>query len=185
MSHIMQLHKPHFIRDVLLIAFSIALAVVIAENDLIEKIAVGNFVPAEAFIAGFFFTSLLTITPAGVAFVELAQSASMFQLAAWGAAGAALGDVLLFLFVRDAVSDDVARLFRGPLNKKVKAIFKSPFLSWAVPVCGALVIASPLPDEFGIAMLGLSKSDLRFFIPISYAMNFLGIFLIAWSVQAL
>ena len=185
MSRITQLHKPHFGRDLLIIALSISFAVFIAQEDLITRlVSVTGFVPIEAFVAGFFFTSLLTITPAGVAFAEMAQVAGAVQLALWGAAGAVIGDLVLFLFVRDAISDDVMALLRGSWMRKVKALFKSPFLSWAVPVAGALVIASPLPDEVGLAMLGLSKTDLRFLIPISYAMNFLGILLIGLAVRA-
>ena len=157
----------------------------IARSDIIPALLVTGLLPIEAFIVGFFFTSLLTIAPAGVAFAEMAQSVPTIQLAAWGAAGAVLGDLILFYFVRDALSDDLMPLLRGPWLRKLKALFKSPMLAWAVPVAGALIIASPLPDEVGIAMLGLSKTDLRFLIPISYAMNFLGILLVGWSVQAL
>ena len=185
MSRITQLHKPHFGRDILIIAASISFAVFLAQHDIIPMLmAKVGYLPIEAFVAGFFFTSLLTITPAGVAFADIMTTSPLVQTAAWGAAGAVVGDLILFLFVRDAVSNDIAQLFRGSWMKKAKAIFKTPLLSWAVPVMGALVIASPLPDEVGLAMLGLSKTDLRFLIPISYAMNFLGIFLIGLAVSA-
>lgn len=185
MTRITELHKPHFGRDILIIAASITFAVYLAQEDIIPYLmSLVGFLPLEAFAAGFFFTSLLTITPAGVAFAEMAQVTPILPLAAWGAAGAVVGDLVLFLFVRDAVSDDVARLLRGPLLSKAKVLFRTPFLSWAVPIMGALVIASPLPDEVGLAMLGLSKTDLRFLIPVSYAMNFLGIFLIGLAVGA-
>jgi hypothetical protein len=183
---ITQLHRPHFGRDVLLIAASVSFAVFLAQHDLIERfMSLIGSVPVEALVTGFFFTSLLTITPAGVAFAEMAHTVPTFQLAAWGAAGAVVGDLVLFLFVRDALSDDIMAMLRGSWVRKLKALFKSPFLSWAVPLAGALIIASPLPDEVGLAMLGLSKTDLRFLIPVSYAMNFIGILLVAWSVQAL
>lgn len=182
----MHLHKPHFGRDILIIATSISLAVFLAQTDAIPRfMALIGSVPLEAIITGFFFTSLLTITPAGVAFAEMAHTVPTLQLAAWGAAGAVVGDLVLFLFVRDALSDDIMSMLRGSWVRKLKALFRTPLLSWAVPVAGALVIASPLPDEVGLAMLGLSKTDLRFLIPVSYAMNFLGILLVAWSVQSL
>lgn len=149
------------------------------------KLLVFGFVPLEAFIAGIFFTSLLTIAPAGVAFAEMAIVVPPMQLASWGAAGAVVGDLLLFIFVRDVISADLVVLLRGRWSRKLYALFhKSPFFSWAIPVAGALVIASPLPDEVGIAMLGLSKADIRFLVPISFAMNFLGIFLIGYAVGA-
>lgn len=182
----MRLRTPHFGRDILIIAASISLAVILAQTDAIPRFMVSlESIPLEAIITGFFFTSLLTIAPAGVAFAEMAHTVPAVQLAAWGAAGAVAGDLVLFFFVRDALSDDIMMMLRGPWLRKLKALFKSPFLSWAVPVAGALVIASPLPDEVGLAMLGLSKTDVRFLIPVSYAMNFLGILLISWSVASL
>ena len=186
MARIRQLQKPHFGRDILIIAASISFAVYLAQHDVIARFMdLIGFVPLEAAIAGFFFTSLLTITPAGVTFAEMAHVVPPLQLAAWGALGAVIGDLVLFFFVRDALSQDLMTMLRGSWLRKAKALCKTPFLSWAIPVAGAMIIASPLPDEVGLAMLGLSKADLRFLIPISYAMNFLGIFIIGWSVQAL
>lgn len=186
MARVVQLHKPHLARDLLIIAVSISSAVYLAQNHVIAGMLSGDgFVTVEAFVAGVFFTSLLTIAPAGVALADMMQFSSPVQVALWGAAGAVVGDLLLFFFVRDVVSRDLIMLLRGPWLHKLRVLFRTPFLAWAVPVAGALVIASPLPDEIGIAMLGLSRTDLRFLIPISYAMNFLGILLLASAVQAL
>lgn len=178
--------RSHVGRDILILAASISFAVFLAQTDVIPRLmAATGFVPLEAFFAGFFFTSLLTLAPAGVAFAEMASTVPALQLAGWGAVGAVAGDLVLFLFVRDALSEDIMMMLRGSWVRKAKALFKSPFLSWAVPVAGAIVIASPLPDEVGLAMLGLSKTDLRFLIPVSYSMNFFGILLVAWAAQAL
>jgi hypothetical protein len=176
--------SPFIVRDLYIVAGSIALAVYLVRSDAIGMILASGFAPFEAFVAGFFFTSLLTIAPSGVALAEMMQVASISQVAFWGAAGAVLGDLVLYFFVRDAISEDAIALLRGHWLKKLKALTHTPFLSWAIPVMGALVIALPLPDEIGIAMLGLSKTDLRFLIPVSFAMNFLGIFLLGLAVSA-
>lgn len=178
-------HHAHFARDGLIIAVSIVGAYLLAESHIIERLITDGYVPLQALIVGFFFTSLLTIAPAGVAFAEMGQTIDPVTLSLWGAAGAVVGDLLLFFFIRDSLSEDMLMLLRGSWGRKITALFHTPYLSWAIPLCGALVIASPLPDELGIAMLGLSKTDLRFLIPISYAMNFLGIFLVTWSAHAL
>ncbi len=183
MKRVKDLARPRFGRDILIIAASISFAVYLAQEDIVQHLLVmSGFLPVEAFIAGFFFTSLLTLAPATVAFVEMAQVAPLVQMAAWGAAGAVVGDVVLFLVVRDYISEDLMRLLRGSWGRKTRALFRTPLLSWAVPVMGAIAIASPLPDEVGIAMLGLSKTDLRFLIPVSYLMNFLGILFVGWAV---
>ena len=53
-----------------------------------------------------------------------------------------------------------------------------------MPLTGAIIIASPLPDELGLAMMGLSRVPIAAFIPISYTMNFLGILLIEFIAGA-
>mgnify|MGYP003393241909 FL=1 len=185
MSRATNIKKPHFGRDILIIVASISLAFFIAREDIVTTLmSMTGFLPIEASVAGFSFTSLLTLAPAPVAFAEMSQATPLLQLAAWGAAGAVVGDLVLFLFVRDVVSEDLMSLMRGSWGKKSKALFKTPLLSWAVPVAGALIIASPLPDEVGLAMLGLSKTHLRFLIPVSYAMNFIGIVLVGLAVSA-
>ncbi len=174
-------HQRQFGRDLVVITLSVAIAVVLVKGELIPALmSTIGFVPIEAFIAGFFFTSLLTLIPAGAALIEMGQFVPPGQLALWGALGSVVGDLLLFLVVRDVISDDVLSLLRGPWVRKIKALFRSPYLSWSVPVAGALAIASPLPDEVGIAILGLSKSDVRFLIPVSYAMNYIGIYILGY-----
>lgn len=178
-------HTPHLARDVIIVAASLLLAYTISRSEYFaELVASVGFLPLEAFVAGFFFTSLLTIAPAGVAFAEMMQFASIADVAFWGALGAVVGDLVIFLYVRDAITDELMSLLRGPWGRKITALFKSPFLSWAVPVAGALFIALPIPDEIGLAMLGLSKTDIRFLIPVSFVMNFIGIYLIGLVVAA-
>ena len=50
---------------------------------------------------------------------------------------------------------------------------------------GALIIASPLPDELGLAMMGVARIKLRVLIPISLVLNFAGIVLIGLIANAL
>ena len=44
---------------------------------------------------------------------------------------------------------------------------------------GAAIIASPLPDEIGLSLMGMSKTRVAVLIPVSFAMNALGICLLA------
>jgi hypothetical protein len=54
-----------------------------------------------------------------------------------------------------------------------------------LPVVGAVIIASPLPDELGLALLGFSRIDRRYFFAISYTMNFIGIVLIGLAARGM
>ena len=54
-----------------------------------------------------------------------------------------------------------------------------------MPFLGAIIIASPLPDELGLVMLGDSKLKYREIAIISYVLNTAGILLIVVPVNLL
>ena len=55
---------------------------------------------------------------------------------------------------------------------------------WLIAFLGALIIASPLPDELGLTMMGFSKIKTSLFIPISFLLNSLGILIIGLIAKA-
>lgn len=167
-------------RDAALLIASIACAAWFARSGLAETwmLLLAAYAPVASFVAGFFFTSLFTLAPASIALGALGEFNPHVSVAFWGAAGAVVGDLFLFLFVRDRISDDVQLFFSGRRFAKLRKLFKRPFLHWLLPVTGAIVIASPLPDELGLAMMGISRISMAAFVPISYSMNFLGILLV-------
>ena len=168
------------LRDVVLFLISIVFSIWFAQSGYAEKLTASfsEYAALESFVAGFFFTSLFTLAPASVALAALGEFHPHTWVALWGSLGAVLGDLLLFLFVRDRISDDIAVVFSSRRWSWIKKMFRRPFLHWLLPVTGAVIIASPLPDELGLAMMGLSRVSISVFIPISFAMNFLGILLI-------
>jgi hypothetical protein len=169
------------LRDIALLLISIALSVWFARSGLAEHWVAAlpsDYSIFASFVSGFFFTSIFTLAPASIALGAIGEFHPHGWVALWGAMGAVIGDLLLFVFVRDEISGDVAALLSGRCWRWLRQMFRRPFFHWLLPIGGALVIASPLPDELGLAMMGLSRISLASFIPISYAMNFLGILLI-------
>lgn len=175
-------------RDLFIIALSVFFAIGIIRLGVIQDIvsAVDELKIIGSLIAGFFFTSAFTIAPAAIALAEISKTASPFLVAFWGAIGSLVGDLVIFLFVRDRFADDVLEVLHTFKNeRKIKRFFKRGFFRWLSPLLGALIIASPLPDEFAIALMGISKVHLKLFIPIAFVMNFFGILLIALLTGAL
>ncbi len=161
--------------------FIVAISLYVAYELLVTG-AIGAWVsdsPLRAlpasFIAGVFFTSLLSVVPATIVFLEVTQTLSPYTIAFIGAFGAVIGDLFLFLFVREAVNERTTLFLKESQRRRLRKLFHSPFLHWLLPLFGALIIASPLPDELGLALMGLSRIDMKIFVPISYTMNFLGI----------
>ncbi len=52
-----------------------------------------------------------------------------------------------------------------------------------MPFIGAVVIASPLPDEAGISLLGMSKIRPWQFFVVTFALNALGIFIVVTTAN--
>ncbi len=166
--------------DILIIALGIALTVILSKFGVIDSVVdgLGNYVVLASFFAGIFFTSTFTIAPASVAIVNIAEHAPLPTVALWGALGAMCGDLILFFFIKDRFSVDLMNAFSVSARKHFLHSFHFGFLKWLSPILGALIIASPLPDELGISLLGLSKIKISLLMPIIYAMNFLGIYAI-------
>ncbi|HEY4511678.1 MAG TPA: hypothetical protein VJH55_02445 [Candidatus Paceibacterota bacterium] len=172
--------KERLKKEVLLLTLSVLAAVFLAQTSLLNDLLSKTYELKlfGSFVAGIFFTSVFTIAPAAVALAEIAQNNSLWVVALVGAVGAVLGDLILFLFLEDHVERDFLSLLNTSKRKKIFALLNLPVFRRLTPVLGALIIASPLPDELGLAMMGLSKTKLRVIIPISFCMNFLGIMLL-------
>ncbi|MDQ2932900.1 MAG: hypothetical protein M3Q80_00775 [bacterium] len=178
--------QHELLKDFLLIAFGLCIAAALSVNGMLDEFIqfLGSGVVAS-FVSGFFFTSVFTLAPASIAFVHLSETTTLPLMALYGALGALCGDLLLFFFIRDKFSYDLKRSLKPTLVKKIMTSFHFGFLKWLSPLLGALLIASPLPDELGLTLLGMSKVRLTVLIPIAFTMNFIGIYSLIWFAQAL
>lgn len=174
-------------RDMFFILLSVLVAIFIVRYGVIS-----NFISLVdegkilgSFLAGVFFTSAFTIAPASIALAELSQTISIIPLAFFGACGAVVGDMILFLFIRDKFADDLTKVLHTYHDKKWTRFFHRKFLKWLTPLIGAIIIASPLPDEVGITMMGFSRINTKMLVAISFVMNFVGILLVAFVAHTL
>jgi hypothetical protein len=175
----MQKEKTNIYADFGIIILSVLIAFVFAESHLLVRILSDSaqFEIIGSFVAGFFFTSIFTTAPAIVVLAELGNVQNPLLVAAVGAIGALVGDLILFRLFKNSVARDLEFMIdKIRLNRW--HIFHARFFTWLVPFLGALVIASPLPDELGIGMMGIAKLQTSKFIPISYALNLLGILIV-------
>ncbi len=179
--------RAGFVQDLGIIALSIFAAIVLVKTDVIVNILTSSkeLEFFGSFIAGMFFTSVFTTVPAIVTLGEIAQEYSLVMTALLGGAGAVLGDLLIFRFVRDRFSQhllEVMGLKGGP--RRFTRLFSKGPLRWVTFLLGGLIIASPLPDELGISLLGFTKMKLAWFIPLAFTFNAIGIFLIGLAARA-
>ena len=182
-------HKNNYIlQDVGIIFLSILVAIILVQTETLSKIltATKELKLIGSFVAGMFFTSVFTITPAAAALGEIARANSILLTAFFGSIGAVIGDLIIFRFFKDKLSEHLMELVEHQKGwKRIKALFRLRSFRWLTALAGGLVIASPLPDELGICLLGCSKIKTSRFIPLSFIFNFLGILLIGWIAQAI
>jgi len=145
------------------------------QNVLKGASALGYF---GAFLCGIFFVSIFTVAPTSVILFDIANVHSPIIVAIAAGAGAVIGDYLIFRFLRDRVFDELIPLFKGMKGSFLKKLFSSPLFTWLIPILGAFIIASPLPDEVGIGLMGLSRVKNWHFILITFLLNAIGIFIV-------
>lgn len=181
-----QKRKRQFFIDMVLLAASISFAFWFAESGLTHQVVgyFSLFPLLGVFVAGMFFTSVFTTAPSIVLLGDFAHTTPLGTLALVGGLGAMIGDFIIFKFVRGHISEDIDYLLSFTRKNRFSVIFKTRLFRYFVPFIGALIIASPFPDELGIAMMGISKMSNRAFFIISYIMNAAGIGVIGWLATA-
>lgn len=174
-------------QDIGIIVLSIFVAINLAQTDVVREFLTSaqGVRWLGSFFAGMFFTTVFTSFPAMVVLGEIAQAGNPLFVAFFGGLGALIGDFVIFRFVRDRIADDFDYLIKRSGTERFFSIFHRRLFRWFVPFIGALVVASPLPDEIGLTMMGLSKMKNNMFIPVSFTLNFLGIFVIGLIAKSL
>lgn len=127
--------------------------------------------------------STFTVAPAAVVLFHLADILHAVEVAVLAGLGAMFGDYIIYRFMKDRVFEELLPLIRKLHTPRIKILFKSPYFAWILPIAGAFVIASPLPDEIGVSMLGLSKVKKWQFFALAFVLNAIGIFLIVSAAK--
>lgn len=169
------------------ILISVLVAIILAGNQTFKNwlISLGSLEYFGALIAGALFVSSFTAAISIVVIGIMAQNINPIALGLIGGVGAVIGDYLIFKLVRSHLQDELSMLFGKDGTSYVKAVLRSHYIAWMLPLIGIFILASPLPDELGVSLLGISKiSDARFIL-ISYVSNAVGILMIASVAKVL
>ena len=177
-----------FVEEQGIVFLSVLIALILAQTDVLVRVLTSTkeLELIGSFIAGMFFTSVFTTAPAMVTLGEIAQVQSLVLVALFGAAGAVVGDLIIFRFVKDRVSEHLMAISKEQGGaRRMKSLLKRKFFRGFTFFLGGLIIASPLPDEIGISLMGISKMKLPLFVALSFMFNFIGIAMIGLAARAL
>jgi len=139
----------------------------------------GDFGYIGAFIAGILFVSTFTVATGAIILLVLAERLSPIEIGIIAGLGAVVGDFIIFRFIKDNLAQEVNDIYEHiDGNHHVKRIFHTKYFSWTLPVIGAIIIATPFPDEIGVSLMGISKMKTYKFLLVTFILNAIGIFLV-------
>lgn len=171
----------HIAHDGAIVMLSIVVAILLVQTRTIDIFLAASreFGHVGSFIAGMFFTSIFTTAPSIVTLGEISKAQGIIETALWASLGSVIGDMLIFRFVKDRMARHLTEILpHKSTYRRFLKLLKFRFFRYLTFLVGGLIIASPLPDELGISLLGLSRMREIYFVPLSFAFNFFGIVVI-------
>lgn len=180
MSRTLNILKLFAFGAILIISFYITSSQdtsVFADQTLALKLVV-------AMISGIFYASFLTAPLAVVLFVILTTTTNIYLVALFGGLGAVTGDLLIIKFFR-TIFKPFSFLRHGPIFHRFKKILKTYHLDIIGFIFGAILIASPFPDELGLILLGASSLSYFKLAILSFFLNSGGILIILIITKAI
>ena len=136
-------------------------------------------------IAGALSVSFFTAVPALVLIFDLAQKFDPLLLALIVATGSVVGDWLILKFYEERIFTELGPLINKLRLRRIKQSLERPSTRWILVVVGAFFISSPLPDEVGLALMGISRSNRFAVLAVCFVLNFIGAWLIILAARAL
>lgn len=170
-------HRRRHHQNIILFVVGLLAAVIFSKTPLFSQFInlIAPFPCLSAFIAGMLFASTFSIATGGLILITLAQSINPLIIIPFGGLGAVFCDFLIFSLFKDKISASVSPIYNEIISKNhFHKILHTRYFSWTLPVIGALIIASPLPDELGVSLLGLSQMKTGEFFLISLISHLFG-----------
>lgn len=168
-------------KNLTVVLISIILAIVLSRIEALHVflLHLGSLGYIGAFIAGVLFVSTFTVATGALILFTLAEYLLPLEIAIIAGLGAVLGDVVIFHLVKDNLIGEMTDIYNNHLNgKHISKLLHTKYFNWTLLVIGAIIIASPLPDELGISLMGISRMKTYRFILVSFLLNAIGIFLV-------
>lgn len=168
-------------KNLTLVFFSLVIALLLSKLEIFKSflLGLGSFGYLSAFLAGFLFVSTFTIAEGAVILFILGQNLTAWEIGLIAGIGAVVGDMTIFRFIKNDLTSELVLIYNHLDHKHHFAkLLHSKYFHWSLPVVGALIIASPLPDELGVTLMGISKMKTYKFIITSFVLNSIGIFLV-------
>jgi len=167
-------------KNITFLLISILVAYFLSRFEMFHTflLSLGELGYLGAFLAGILFVSTFTVATGAVLILVLAEKLSPIEIGLFAGVGAVIGDFVIFRFFKDNILEEISPIYRLLGGGHLTKVLHTKYFSWTLPVIGALIIASPLPDEIGVSLMGISKLKSYQFLLISFILNTIGIILV-------
>jgi len=167
-------------KNITLAFLGIILAIYLSQVEVFHQflLHLGTLGYLGAFLAGILFVSTFTVGTGMLILFTLAQNLHPLEIAILAGLGAVLGDLIIFHLVKDHLTSEMKSIYNNLGGKHLSKLLHTKYFNWTLPVIGAIIIASPLPDELGVSLMGIAKMATYQFLFISFLLNAIGIFLV-------
>jgi hypothetical protein len=164
--------------------FSILMAVLLQYWGIFHALIahIGNYAYLASFVSGILFASTFTSVPATLFFFDLGSAYNPYSIALLGGCGAMIGDLLMYSIIKKSIAEELRALITGILaphrRETLEKIMEHRVFLFTVPFLASALIASPLPDEIGLALFSTINFRPRYLSIIALILNTVGIFAI-------
>jgi len=176
-------HLNH--KNTFMLLTSIALAVFLLKSGYIDNIApsLTKFGYLSVFVLGVLFPLGFTTALASAALYTIAPSFNTLLMALVASGGAMVGNLLIFLFVKYEMLNEVRHIFTNDLKLDfykfemtlTRKRLKSRTFRTLAPVFSGIFIALPIPTEMFVSILwNINKVDFRYMLLLSFTFSFIG-----------
>ena len=167
----------------ILIILSITLAFYLYFSGTLNNfiLSLGKFKIMGVLISGVLFGYALTAAPATASLISFTNTINSFIVDFIRTTRTMNRYLINFHFFKRGLTKEVKTIFK---KSKIEKIKKSKW-KWVIPGIAGIIIASPLPDEVGIALLGVTHFDTNAFMLLAFVLNFVGLLIIttlAWWI---
>jgi len=168
-------------KNLTLVFISIVLAIFLSKykflNDGLFNL---RYIPLiGSFVAGILYVSASTAALGILMLSDLATTMHPLQIALIAGLGGTVGDFLIFRFFRSNLIEEITPIYNKLEGRHLTRLMYHSSFRWSLPIIGAIIIASPFPDEIGIGLLGVSKIKNYQFMILTFILDVVGVFLLA------
>jgi len=168
-------------------AISIIFAIFISRQELFHTFLLNleNWGYIGVFIGGFLFVSTFTAATGAVILIILSEKLSGIEMAAIAGLGGMIGDFTIFRFIKDGLLSEIIPIYKRLGGGRLTRVLHTKYFRWILRIIGAIIIASPFPDELGVSLMGISKIKTYQFLILVFVLDSVGIFLFIVSARAI